>query len=125
MARTITITADGTVTTNPWPAGLLEHLYSEIACRSVEIVDLGDVTVWYDDEGPYASAPVTNELITKLLGTYGPLVSDIVGTVVLTGGADADGDTLPLDDNQAAELVRCLEQLRHEPMPVLHTHLFL
>lgn len=126
MAYSITVTAAGDVRVNPWPSDLLRHLYREIDCRTVEMVVLDEgLTAWCDDEGRFIDTPVTNELITKLCGTYGPLVCDIVGTVVLTGGADDEDDTLPLTDLQAGELVLRLEQLRDAPMPRLSPDLFL
>lgn len=124
-AGTLTITATGHVSVSLWPAGgLLEHAYEQIETHLVGAVTLGDLTLWYDDEGRFKDEPHTNELATKLCGIYGPLVSDIVGTVLITGDTDDEGDTRPLTAEQLHELGAILEQLRPLPMPPIHRNLW-
>lgn len=123
-ASTLTITEDGQTIVSPWPAsGLLQHAYSQIGTDVVGALSLDDLTMWYDDEGRLADQPQTNELATKLSGQYGPLVCTIVGRVLITGGVDRNGDTLPLDREQLHQLMAVLDQLRVTPMPRIHPRL--
>lgn len=124
-AGTLTITAAGHVSVSPWPAGgLLEHAYEQIETHLVGAIALGNLTLWYDDEGRLKDEPQTNELVTKLCGLYGPLVSDIVGNVLVTGGADAEGEARPLSAEQLLDLGAILEQLRPLPMPPINRDLW-
>lgn len=77
----------------------------------------GEISVWYDDEGRLADEPQTNELATKLCGTYGDLVCDLVGAVMVTAGTTDAGETMPLSGAQAASFLELLRDLDDTPMP--------
>lgn len=83
---------------------LLDHLYEQIGCSLVDVIELANtISVWIDDEALLTAQPF-NLLATALTkvttGTFRP----VYGVVVLTGGADRDGNTLPLSP-EAAEIV--------------------
>lgn len=54
------------------------------------------LTCWSNDEGLFTHADQPNPIATVLLAFFG-IDSALVGPVVLTGGADDNGDTLPLE----------------------------
>jgi hypothetical protein len=90
--RTVTWTGDA----------LLELLYGEIGCDTVDALQHDDLTVWVADDGWYREPRLPrNRRIEKLLAVDDPLL----GAAVITGTADADGVTLGLD---AAELARLI-----------------
>ena len=78
--------ADGEAAT---PAGLC----AAIGCRHVEVVTLaGDLDMWLDGEGPRATPVPPVNVIAALLGAAFGCGTRYVGTVVLTGGADRQGN---------------------------------
>ncbi|GGT54661.1 hypothetical protein GCM10010271_68160 [Streptomyces kurssanovii] len=61
-----------------------------------------------DDEGLY-NHPV-NKLATVLAVRFGFTYQDYHGPVLLTGGADAEGDTVPLSKDKLLALLTSLEE---------------
>ena len=97
--------ADGEVAT---PAGLC----AAIGCRQVEVVTLaGDLHMWLGKEGPRANPVPPVNVIAALLGAAFGRGTRYVGTVVLTGGADRQGNTRGLSDERLGGLLGHLEQL--------------
>ena len=97
--------ADGEVAT---PAGLC----AAIGCRHVEVVTLaGDLDMWLDGEGPRATPVPPVNVIAALLGAAFGCGTRYVGTVVLTGGADRQGNPRGLSDERLGGLLGHLEQL--------------
>ena len=123
MASTLTITTDGQVRVNEWPEGdrqLLPHLYAEIETDLVTTINLPDgKTMWADDEALFKREPQINTLAVKLLGTFGELVSYVWGHVVLDGGVDDTGHSLPLTDADVDTLRHTLADLADAPLPEL------
>jgi uncharacterized protein DUF3846 len=124
-ASTITITPRNEVIVNAWPVeSLLSHAYEQLECQTVGALDLDaagvDFSLWYDDEALYNGAPEINELATKICGLQGPLCSEIIGTVMLTGIPNREGDTQPLSRDQAQLLLDLLGELHSAPMPEIH-----
>jgi hypothetical protein len=79
------------------PTDVLADLYRMIGCRTVDVVALDDdLDMWLDDEGAYTAAP--NAAATAIAQTFGFVWQPYFGTVVITGGADKDGNTLPLTE---------------------------
>lgn len=130
MAHTLTITTDGQISVNEWPEGegqLLPHLYSAIGTDLVTTITLPDgKTMWADDEALLKRDPQVNMLAVKLLGTFGELVSYVWGHVVLDGGVDDAGHSLPLTDAEVDTLRHTLADLADTPLPELVTpeHVF-
>ncbi|MEU4499218.1 DUF3846 domain-containing protein [Streptomyces sp. NPDC023998] len=83
---------------------------SVIRCERVDVVALTDqVDMWLDDEGLY-NHPV-NKLATLLAIRFGFTYQDYHGPVLLTGGADAEGETVPLTKDKVLALLTSLEEL--------------
>lgn len=70
----------------------------------VQAIDLrDDVTMWCNEEGKLEGLPhnpVGQALWAQAFGA----TDYIVGNVVFTGGADKDGETLPLSEERASEI---------------------
>lgn len=99
------------ISTVTWTGGgLVSVLYTAIGCDTVECWPLPTpgkgVTAWADEEGAYRQ-PV-NDRAVRFHAELGELASAIYGTVVLTGSPAADGDTLGLSDQLAADLIRTI-----------------
>ncbi|MFJ8982551.1 DUF3846 domain-containing protein [Streptomyces sp. NPDC102282] len=100
--------ADGRFELIEWPrpgGGTLNTLHTAIGCRAVDAVDISDdLTMWLDDEGTVTGLPV-NYGATALYAAHKPPHQTYHGTVVITGGTDRHGDTLPLTTDQVMAIV--------------------
>ncbi|MFJ2438837.1 DUF3846 domain-containing protein [Streptomyces anulatus] len=96
---------DGSFQVIDWPATrTVQHLYSEIGCKTVTATDLSDcLTLWHDDHGIFSGAPV-NVCATRLYAAHRPLHQTFHGTAVITGGT-RQGTCLPLTTDQLAALL--------------------
>lgn len=71
----------------------------------IEAVTLpSGLTLWVNEEGKLDGLPV-NEYATRLFVSAFGAVDVIVGNAIITGGADDDGETLGLTDEQVADLL--------------------
>ncbi|TQK49858.1 uncharacterized protein DUF3846 [Streptomyces sp. SLBN-118] len=90
--------------------GRLVVMRSVIRCERVDVVALTDqVDMWVDDEGLF-NHPV-NKLATLLAVRFGFTWREYHGPVLLTGGADAEGETVPLSKDKILALLTSLEEL--------------
>lgn len=81
-----------------------------LRCDRVDVVALTDqLDMWLDDEGFY-NHPV-NKLATFLAIRFGFTHQPYCGPVLLTGGVDADGDTVPLTKDKAVALLTSIADL--------------
>ncbi|MFI6658051.1 DUF3846 domain-containing protein [Streptomyces sp. NPDC050523] len=81
-----------------------------LRCDRVDVVALTDqLDMWLDDEGLY-NHPV-NKLATLLAIRFGFTHQQYHGPVLLTGGADTDGDTVPLTKDKAVALLTSIADL--------------
>lgn len=99
--RALTIDVDGTTAVQTWDTtdDTLPHLQRAVG-GCVDVVALtGDLDMWLNDEGLLIGLPV-NILATGIAALHGLTHQVYVGPVVLTGGADAEGNTLPLTEQQ-------------------------
>ncbi|MFE1230285.1 DUF3846 domain-containing protein [Streptomyces sp. NPDC058745] len=88
----------------------LTAMYSVLRCSYVDVVRLTtQLDMWLDDEGLY-NHPV-NEAATMLAARFGWTHQAYHGPVLLTGGADEEGNTLPLDTDKARALLTALADL--------------
>lgn len=70
----------------------------------IEAVTLSDtLTMWVNEEGKLDGLPV-NEYATRLFASELGAVDIIVGNVIITGGADENGETLGLTNEQVVTL---------------------
>jgi len=102
----VTIDTDGTTSRQVWDLSedsTLAHLQKAVGGH-VDVVALSPwLDMWVNDEGILLGLPV-NPVATRVAATYGPRIP-YFGPVVLTGGPDPEGATLPLTDEHAAHLV--------------------
>ena len=92
-------------------AQLLQSLYAQIGCRYVEVVQPTDtICLWVDEEGLInrAEPNLVASFLAAALGVFGQVLH---GTVVVTGGGDEAGDTLPLSDRDLRILETIVERL--------------
>ncbi|MFD7408771.1 DUF3846 domain-containing protein [Streptomyces sp. NPDC059866] len=88
----------------------LTVMRSVIRCDRVDVVALTSrLDMWIDDEGLY-NHPV-NKLATFLAIRFGFTHQQYHGPVLLTGGVDADGDTIPLTKDKAVALLTSIADL--------------
>jgi hypothetical protein len=72
----------------------------------IEAVTLpSGLTLWVNEEGKMNGLPV-NEYATRLFDSaFGSGIDIIVGNAIITGGADDEGETLGLTDEEVSILV--------------------
>ncbi|MFI5727079.1 DUF3846 domain-containing protein [Streptomyces cyaneofuscatus] len=92
-----------------WPAtdarGHLETLYRATESKAVDGIDISPtLTMWLNNPAPNANAPV-NRAATILYALHREPHQHYHGTVVITGGADPQGETLGLTKDEVAALV--------------------
>jgi len=90
-------------------------LYREIGCTQVEPLEIHDydITLWTDEEALIVEpVPAWNPRTTGLvlLACGRPLRQSYLGTAVVTGTANEDGQTLGLSAETVADLVRIAER---------------
>jgi hypothetical protein len=82
----------------------LAAMYQALGCTTVEPVVLADdLTMWCDEDG-FAKNPVVNVCVTGVAARHGRIDQPCVGTVLFTGGAGPDEETLGLRPHQALDL---------------------
>jgi hypothetical protein len=79
----------------------LDVLYAEIGCDCIDATPavptpLGTLLGWSDDVSLLKDQPEYNDRAIALFRHFGYQVPALAGNIVLTGGADPVGDTLPL-----------------------------
>ena len=100
------------------PLGDLRTMYELIDCDCVDCVESahGKITLWCDDEGllkPNYAIDVT-DLLEDGVDRF---MSDVVlaGNLLVTGGADRNGNTMPLPDEITMDYIK-------SRLPVRCTH---
>lgn len=109
--RAVTIDVEGRAQAVEWgtSGGTLRHLQTAVG-GDVDVVPLHElVDMWVNDNGITEGQPV-NVVATRIARGFGGTVQPYFGPVVFTGGADAEGATLPLTEEAAGVLVRLAEQ---------------
>lgn len=102
-ASVITIEPDGTTRIREASEVSLELLQDEADADLVEVVELAkDVDMWVDEEMVYTQEP--NPTSTEVATWFGVDHCPYQGPAVFTGGADAEGNSLPLNRTQATVL---------------------
>ena len=90
---------------------LLQSLYTTIDCRYVEVVQPTEtICIWVDEEG-LLNRSDPNLLATLLAAELGSFGQVLRGTVVVTGGSDGAGDTLPLSDQDLRLLETVVDRI--------------
>jgi hypothetical protein len=89
----------------------LQSLYTTIDCRYVEVVQPTEtICLWVDEEG-LRNRSDPNLLATLLAAELGSFGQVLRGTVVVTGGSDGAGDTLPLSDQDLLLLEAVVDRI--------------
>jgi hypothetical protein len=99
MKTAIQIKTDGTIAELDLSADSLATLQKAVG-GLVQAIDLGEFTMWCNDEGKMLSLPHNPYGQAFWTVAYGN-TDYIVGDIVLTGGADSEGETLGLTAHQA------------------------
>jgi hypothetical protein len=81
--------------------GTLRWLYGLIGCSTVDVVHLDDqLSLWVDDEGMIPSDARPNLAATRVCSAFGTMAQLLYGKAVVLGGADDQGNTLGLTEEQ-------------------------
>lgn len=114
MGGVLTVAVDGVVERVEWPgAGSGLRALQTAVGGCVELVQLrSDLSMWCNDEGLLNGA-AWNPVATLLAISFGVRVR-LHGPVVFTGGADAEGATLPLTDRQLFVLGVACDSIRED-----------
>lgn len=96
----------------------LDLFYREIDCQLVDLVrvvengDPEDVSAWVDDEGLLSrQANADGTLLLQLLDRSQQWAQLLHGALVLTGGDDEEGETLPLSAERLHQLITLAQVL--------------
>ncbi|GGO58788.1 DUF3846 domain-containing protein [Streptomyces lasiicapitis] len=102
------IRTDGQFRLLDWPADDNDHLkilYAACDADHIDAVQITErLTMWVDDEGMLNNAP-PNLGATRLYALHRPPHQAYYGHALFTGGADAEGNTLGLTQDEAGHLV--------------------
>ncbi len=82
----------------------LADMYRLLECERVDLVRGPGVDLWIDDEGLLTQRDPLLLVENESIGYR----QWLMGSVLVTGGADSEGETLPLTEAQSAALVQCL-----------------
>lgn len=107
MEKALIVNVDGTHEVVEFEIGKSYDLLRNAVEGWIECVSLDNADLWLNEEGKLIGLPVNyfaTELFTQRFGA----VDVIVGNVVLTGGADEEGDTVGLDENTLQNFLNAL-----------------
>lgn len=110
-APALLVTPEGDVTEVALPATSHERLalmYSALDCSAVQRVCLTDGLIMWVDEDGFANRHI-NWIATGLAQRFGQMRHYIYGPVLLTGGADGQGGTLPLTRAKVGALLSAFQ----------------
>jgi hypothetical protein len=101
---------------------LLPVLYREIGCDCVDAtppIPLApgvEITLWVDDTSLLTHPEDHNDRALALARVHGYNAPNFTRTVVITGGVDRHGDTLPLPEDVISWLDDVFSRFRIEPV---------
>ena len=113
--RALRLDVDGTLSALDLAADedgyVLDGLYRAIGCALVDCVRLAPgIDMWIDDEGLLIAEPQWNCAATVLVHAF-DYRTTIAGHVVLTGGADEEGNCRGLSELAARKVRELLERV--------------
>jgi hypothetical protein len=104
MKKAVIIRTNGTTETIDISTDTLDKLQGAVG-GWVQAIDLSDtITMWLNEEGKVEGLPHNETAQWYWDMAFGPDTDYIVGDIVFTGGVDAQGDTLGLDDKTVETL---------------------
>ncbi|MFE0107483.1 DUF3846 domain-containing protein [Streptomyces sp. NPDC059009] len=97
---------DGDFAVIDWPAdtNVVPFAAKYVDARTVEPVDLPDLTMWVDGEGIMTRQPL-NEPATRLCASLQPIYQGYHGRALFTGGVDHQGITQALTEERLLALI--------------------
>lgn len=111
--KALRVTTEGTWEDIDMKPGL-QGYYEAIGCKTMDLVRLDcDLDLWCDDEG-LLNGSEENILATALRQIFHRVSYELplTGNVVLTGGCDSEGETMPLTQQTRDRAVAVLEQVK-------------
>lgn len=115
--RVVTVSAQGEAREVLWDvteAGTLPLLQRAVG-GLVDVVALcRDLDMWINDEGLCHGMDLNHEA-TGIARLCGRVTQPYFGPVVFTGGPDEEGNTTPLQPDQAAALLELITQIQPHP----------
>lgn len=108
MEKVISITTDNVVKIMELPEIEYETLY-EAVNGLVELVSLNrDIDMWLNEEGKLLGLPI-NSIATLIWEQVFAKTDIIAGNVIITGGADDEGNTIGLSDESITEVMLLIQ----------------
>jgi hypothetical protein len=113
MHKVLTITTDNEVNIKEVDSVEYETLY-EAVNGLVELVSINeDVDMWLNEDGK-VNGLEPNVLATLLFNKVFPDFDVIMGDVIITGGADDEGNTVGLSDSSIIDIFAMLQDAIHQ-----------
>jgi hypothetical protein len=108
MEKVLTITTDNAVEVREVPSVEYETLY-EAVNGLVELVTINeDIDMWLNEDGK-VNGLEPNVLATLLFNKVFPNKDIIMGDIIITGGADDEGNTVGLSDASIIDIFAMLQ----------------
>lgn len=86
-----------------------DEMVSHLGVDMVQVHYSDDtLTFWSDEEGLLKASPQINYAATALIQSIAGFFHPVVGHVFITGGVDEEGNSMPLGDMEATELLQKL-----------------
>ena len=99
--KAVIITTEGTKSVVEFEIGDSYKLLSNSVGGMIECVGLGDADLWCNENGIAEGLPL-NMIASAIYSETFNASNPILGNVIITGGADEEGETLGLTDEQVA-----------------------
>jgi hypothetical protein len=99
--KAVIITTEGTKSVVEFEIGDSYKLLSNSVGGMIECVGLGDADLWCNENG-IAEGLELNMIASAIYSETFGASNPILGNVIITGGADEEGETLGLTDEQVA-----------------------
>jgi len=116
MPKAVVITTDGEKQVKEFEIGNSYKLLSETVGGLIECVRLdANLDMWVNDNG-LAEGLAQNPHGTRIYNDTFGAQHVIVGNIIFTGGADDEGETLGLNDEQVQKLLDTHEREFYTPM---------
>jgi hypothetical protein len=107
MEKAVIIKTDGTKEVVEFEIGKSYDLLSKSVEGWIECVSLvsRNADMWVNEEGKLNGLPENHQATALWVEEFG-MTDIIVGNIIITGGADNEGETLGLSDEQVSEFMK-------------------
>ncbi|MCX4417790.1 DUF3846 domain-containing protein [[Kitasatospora] papulosa] len=122
LPHALILRTDGSFEVIDWPAeNHLPILYAGIGCTYVDAVDISPrLTMWIDDTGLINGALI-NRAATILYAIHQEPHQHYHGDVIITGGVDAEGETLGLTNDEITSIIEFHLAFTNAEIPMQRT----